>query len=146
MKNDIFQQSVKWILLTIVGGLFFMVLKKYLYKLYESMRDYKRSFSIVRELLRETRPTRSHLKGEHLADRLLDIRERGPLTSRDVFYSRGQVWEGLRHESHIDRKLQQKGLVEIFEIKDQSYVKLSEHTLTKMIIRRLLKLVEKGYL
>ncbi len=99
--------------------------------------------------MKETRPTRNALKGKHLADRLFDIWNNGnplPLRSRKVRYSKGQFWQGVWWESVIDQKIQERGLVEIFKKNGQPWVRLSENRLTKMVIRRLLSLIKKGYL
>lgn len=146
MNPDTLPQTIKWIIGAVASGLLFLLFFKYLY---QPLHAYIESFFVVRQLLKETRPTRNALKGKHLADRLLDIWNNGkplPLVSRDVVYSRGQFWHGVWLESVVDKKLQDKGLVEIYHDRGQSHVRLSNNLLTKLVITKLNKLVDNNRL
>jgi len=135
-----------FILTALAGGVIFALFVKYFYR---PARDKIRSVFVVKELLKETKPTRSAMKGEHLADRLLDLWNNGdekPLLSRDVVYGRGGFWEGVWLESVMDKKLSEKGLVKIYEEKGSFYVKLSKTNLTRFVIEKLAKLEKEKIL
>lgn len=144
MKIEI-MPIIKWVIGVIGGAVFLLIVSKYLYN---PIAAYAKSFFVVSQLLKETRPTRNARKGKHLADRLLDIWNNDkplPLVSRDIIYLVGN-WQGVWNESVIDKKLQEKGLVEIYQEGGKNHARLSNNLLTKSVIKRLNRLVEKGVL
>lgn len=146
MDSETIPPVIKWIIGAIGSGFLFLLIYKYLY---QPLCAYTESFFVVGKLLKETRPTRNALRGKHLADRLLDIWNNGqpfPLVSRDIIYSKGQFWHGVWFESVIDKKLQGKGLVEIYQDKEQNHVRISNNLLTKLVVKRLNRLVDSGRL
>ena len=100
---------------------------------------------IVIFLLDKNHATREALKGRHLADRLLDIYNNGeptPLLSGNQVYER-PFWSSVWNESTIDKMLEMRGLVEVYEERGQQYVRLIDDRTTKNVIRRLVKLVKQ---
>jgi len=135
---------IKFIILSVVSGAIFLGFTAFMYKPIEA---WVKSYFITKKLLKETRSIRRALKGKHMADRLLDIWNNGhpwPLVSIDVLYSKNNFWQGAWWDSTIDKKLEGQGLVERFQENQQMKVRLSENKLTKAVIKRLNKLVDKG--
>lgn len=139
-----FWELTKWILRVVGGAIFLWITKKYLYR---PSISYIQSFFVVKKLLKETRPTRNTLRGKHLADRLLDIWNNGkpmPLISRNILYSRGNFWQGVWSENIVDKKLQEMNLVDVYEDRGVSQVKLRGNWLAKFVIKRLNNLVKRN--
>lgn len=139
--------SLKWLLISvIIGGFLYELLFK---KVWLWVYDYFRSIFVVRRILKQNRQTRNG-GGKYTADRMLDIWNNEnpmPLVSRKgTIYMAAGRWKSVHWENVIDEILEKENLVVRYEEEGRWLVRLADNQLTKYVMKRLLRLVDKGIL
>ena len=145
--QEIFLEGGKWLLVSVVlGGIAYELLFR---KLWKFIRAYVKSIGVTRKILKSNRPTRN-AGGKYTADRLLDLWNNGdpmPLVSRKgTIYKAAGRWPSVHWENVIDEILVKEGLVVRYEEEGRWQAKFSNSLLQKFVLKRLLKMVEKGEL
>lgn len=137
----------QWLNFIFIGLILSTIIIACVSKFYKFIKKQIQAHKIVKFLITNNHSARNALIGKHLADRLLDIYNNGkpiPLVSRDEVYKRENFWKSTWSENVIDKILQGKGLVKIFERDGRRQVKLSENSLTNVVIKFLVKMVNEN--